>query len=596
MSGTGFAPRSLPLALSISLSILLSITTSAGAQYRLGIAESDDLEIILAAKNYEFLVPHVGGSMRNALQFHEALFGWTPSEKPTVFLHDFNDMGQGWANTVPFNRITIGVSPAFYTFETLPAIDRMFWIANHELTHLVTMEQAAGSDLAWRRFFAGKVAPDDDDPLSIFYNYLTNPRWNSPRWYHEGIAVFMETWMAGGIGRAQGAYDEMVFRSMVKDDSYFYDVVGLESEGTVTDFQTGVNAYLYGTRFMSYLAYTHGPQSVIDWTSRHPGSKRYFASQFEHVYGVPLKDEWRRWIAFEKEWQTSNLAAIHEHPVTPTRDLSTTALGSISRAFIDHDAGKLYVGARYPGQVAHLAAIDLESGKIEKVRDLKGAVNYYVTSIAFDPQSKVFYLTSDNNEWRDLWQLDAATGKQKRLANDLRVGDLAFNRASGTLWGVQHLDGSSILVRIPPPYDTWFRVHTFPYGTDLYDIDVSPDGSLPHRWAGGGGRLAEPGPVQARGSGGRHRTRQRSCSTSTRAWRPISRSPKTGEASTARRTTPGSPMSTATILTSATCSCCPTSRPACSGRRSCRRTSCSPSGIPARASSRWRFPTARSRR
>ena len=40
---------------------------------------------------------------------------------------------------------------------------------------------------------------------------------NSPRWYLEGSAVFMETWMAGGLGRAQGAYDEMVFRAMVRD-------------------------------------------------------------------------------------------------------------------------------------------------------------------------------------------------------------------------------------------------------------------------------------------------------------------------------------------------------------------------------------------
>ena len=49
-------------------------------------------------------------------------------------------------------------------------------------------------------------------------------------------------------------YDEMVFRAMVNDNSYFYDIVGLESEGTTIDFQIGVNSYLYGTRFVCYLA------------------------------------------------------------------------------------------------------------------------------------------------------------------------------------------------------------------------------------------------------------------------------------------------------------------------------------------------------
>ena len=32
------------------------------------------------------------------------------------------------------------------------------------------------------------------------------------------------------------------------------------------------------------------------------------------------------------------------------------------------------------------------------------------------------------------------------------------------------------MVRIPPPYDKWNLVYVFPYGTDIYDIDISADG------------------------------------------------------------------------------------------------------------------------
>ena len=77
-------------------------------------------------------------------------------------------------------------------------------------------------------------------PESILYFFLTTPRVAAPRWYHEGIAVFVDTWMAGGIGRAQGSYDEMVFRSMVRDGTPFYDPLGLVSEGTKIDFQVEV--------------------------------------------------------------------------------------------------------------------------------------------------------------------------------------------------------------------------------------------------------------------------------------------------------------------------------------------------------------------
>ena len=33
-------------------------------------------------------------------------------------------------------------------------------------------------------------------------------------------------------------------------------------------------------------------------------------------------------------------------------------------------------------------------------------------------------------------------------------------------------------MRIPFPYEDFERIHVFPYGTDMYDLDVSPDGSL----------------------------------------------------------------------------------------------------------------------
>ena len=70
-----------------------------------------------------------------------------------------------------------------------------------------------------------------EHPESILYNFLATPRVNVPRWYLEGSAVFFETWMAGGLGRAQGGYDEMVFRAKVRDHDKFFSPLGLESEG-----------------------------------------------------------------------------------------------------------------------------------------------------------------------------------------------------------------------------------------------------------------------------------------------------------------------------------------------------------------------------
>ena len=155
-----------------------------------------------------------------------------------------------------------------------------------------------------------------------------------PRWYLEGSAVFMETWMAGGLGRAQGGYDEMVFRAMVRDDAHFYDPLGLVSRGTRVDFQVGANAYLYGGRFFTWLAYAHSPEKVVAWLRRDEGSRRHYADQFEQVFGMPLDKAWQDWIAFEHEFQRKNLAEVRKHPITPERKLAASALGSVSRAYL----------------------------------------------------------------------------------------------------------------------------------------------------------------------------------------------------------------------------------------------------------------------
>ncbi len=128
--------------------------------------------------------------------------------------------------------------------------------------------------------------------------------------------------MAGGIGRAQGAFDEMVFRAMVRDDAHFYSNLGLVSKGVAADFQTVTNAYLYGTRFFSYLAYVYSPEAVIDWLKRGEGSEAYYSRQFAQVFGKPLETAWDEWIAWEHEFQEANLRSVREYPVTRAAALS----------------------------------------------------------------------------------------------------------------------------------------------------------------------------------------------------------------------------------------------------------------------------------
>jgi hypothetical protein len=326
--------------------------------------------------------------------------------------------------------------------------------------------------------FSGKVMMTPEAPVSMLYSYLTSPRMYAPRWYHEGMAVFMETWMAGGYGRALGGYDEMVFRTKVAENGFFWDVVGLESEGSTVDFQVGQVAYLYGTRFVCYLAYTYGPEKILAWLNRNAGSKRNFRAQFKNVYGRDLDEEWRRWIEWEHAWQSASLDSVGQYPVTGYRSLSARSLGSVSRTYFDPPRRELYSAVLYPGEMAHVTAVNVDTWRARKVVEIPTPGLYYVSSLAYDDSSGTLFYTTDNSRhWRDLRSVDIRTGKGRLLMRDIRVGDLAFNRSDRSLWGVRHHDGLSSVVMIPEPYDAdAYVLLTLPYGRDFFDIDLSPDG------------------------------------------------------------------------------------------------------------------------
>jgi hypothetical protein len=444
----------------------------------LNLLETEHQRLLYIDPATTYLAPYAARTFENSLIGQKKIFGYESSEKVTVLLLDFTDYGNAGASPVPRNTVIVDVAPKSFTFETSEAAERMYSWMNHELVHLVSTEMTSSADRRMRRLFGGKVAATSDHPESILYEYLTTPRLASPLWYHEGIAVFAQTWMAGGFGRAQGAYDEMVFRAMVRDGAHFYDPLGLVAEGVKADFQVGVNAYLYGTRFMSHLAYAHSPEQVVEWVARREGSHRHYLSQFREVFGMPLDVAWQEWVEWEHEFQRANLESVRKFPTTEHRDLSPRALGSVSRAYLDEATGRLYAGLRYPGVVAHIGAISLQDGSVVRLADIKGPMLFRVTSLAWDPDARTLYYTADNTAYRDIMALHVDTGEQRMLMEDARIGELVLNPADKSLWGVRHLNGIATLVRIPRPYEEWQQVHSFPYGVTIYDLDISPDGSL----------------------------------------------------------------------------------------------------------------------
>lgn len=440
--------------------------------------ETDNQLLLYFDPVQTYLVPYVARAVENALDAHEKRLEWTPWDRTTVLLKDFSDSGNAAARSSPNNAILLDVAPLSQRMETFTPGERFFTLINHELAHVATLDVWNKRDAFWRKALAGKPMPIQEHPESILYNYLTTPRNNVPRWWAEGSAVFFETWMAGGLGRAQGGYDEMVFRAKVRDGDKLYSPLGLESEGIAVDFQIGANDYLYGTRFYSWLALTYGPEKVLQWLRRDENSAGFYATQFDRVFGKPLDEAWSDWHVWERQFQQGNLARLSAYPLTEVQHLSPKGLGSMSRGFVDERNNQLVAAFRYPGQIGFVGTMDLATGKLRRLTDLKGMMLYWVTSVAFDPDARKVYYVDDNRAYRDLMEVDVDTGKKRMLLRDARIGDLVVNPRDKSMWGIRHQNGYATIVRVPPPYAGFNQIHTFDYGITPFDLDISPDGSM----------------------------------------------------------------------------------------------------------------------
>ena len=460
-----------------ALAVALASPVSTGGA-DLKFVETEELRIVYFDPAEKHLVPRATQGFLSALATHERLFSYVPDGRISVLLQDFSDRANATAIPAPRNRIFLDIAPSNEPFETLSSAEWFGWVASHELTHIVDNDRTSPVDARFRRLFHGKVEAESAHPETLLYNYLTNPRLTAPRWYQEGSAVFMETWLTGGVGRAQGGYDEMVFRAMVQENAKFYDPLGLVSKGTEIDFKNWGNAYLYGTRFMDYLGLTYGPRKLLDWWRRDAGSRRYYADEFRQVFGLPLDESWRRWIDWEHDFQRRNLQAVREHPITPYRDITHKDLGAVSRTYLSSDGTRLLAAIKYPGQLAHVASIRRSDGHVTEIKEVKGASGYTVTSLAYDPTTETLFYTTNNNTHRNLEALDLRSGKSRMLFRAARIGDIVYNPTDRSVWGLRLNNGFVILVRIPYPYKEWQTLYVFPSGEKAFDLDLSPDGTL----------------------------------------------------------------------------------------------------------------------
>src|SRR4030095_10752349 len=182
--------------LSLLFALMPAAVGAADSPVNISGVETKDLRLYYY--NYlSFLIPHAVRTFTNSLAWQRRMSGWVPSEPTIILLEDFADLGGAAQVAAPRDLLIFDVAPPSRAFETFAVSERMYSLMNPQMVHVVQSDMSSEQDQRWRRFFLGKVRPQPQNPESLLYSYLTIPRFTAPRWYLEGGAVFMETWMGG---------------------------------------------------------------------------------------------------------------------------------------------------------------------------------------------------------------------------------------------------------------------------------------------------------------------------------------------------------------------------------------------------------------
>jgi len=467
--------------ITVLLLLLLLPTVSEGQKQIYYQYNTDDAQFVFFDKDLSRYIPHMVRMYQNGKALHNQI--WTTDslyvpEAPLLLVTDWEDDGNGGATPLPRSFIQIGMAPLSMSYYVNPSSERYRELFCHEYTHIVMSDKYNRRDLGWRKFFGTKVSTDNTHPISALWSYLSVPRWYVPRWYHEGIACFMETWLGGGVGRSLGGYDEMYFRSIINEGDKLFSVVGLETEGSTMDFQVGANAYLYGTRFVNYLTKEYGYDNLIQFYNRTADSRTYFGRQFKKVYGRPLRKVWNEWKEDEKKHQEENLAAIREYPITETTPLTQDPLGSVSPFVYDPATGKAYAAMNAPGGFPHIMELDLKTGKRKNLVILNGVQLYNPAFVALDRNAGRVIYTWNNAKIRGLEVYDLQKKKVVKKMKYQRVNNIVYDNATDRLYGLFSNGGKQSIVRYDKNLENPEVIYGFPFGVSVFDIDVSHDGTM----------------------------------------------------------------------------------------------------------------------
>ena len=344
---------------------------------------------------------------RIAEEVHRQLTRYTryhPGSPTHIVVYDDTDSANGSARVRPYNIITVFTSPPAPVGALGDSDDWLRGLLVHEYTHILHLDTVGGIARLLNRILGKTYTPND----------------LQPQWFVEGWATFAESHFTGG-GRMRSSYWEMLLRGAVLGGRMPSLAAG--SHYTL-GWPWGHKGYLFGSFFLHWIAQKYGKEKLTEVSHQYGGRFIPFGmnTTAKAVIGKTYHQLWADWKRALGRRFAAVKRRVRRAPLTPARML--TSGGGWLGAPRYGAGGRTLVYARADGhRVTRLEEVTRSGRRIRRISRVNN-----VGQLGVDRSGRfaVVEQTEVHRQlkyYRDLYRVDLASGRSKRLTRGARSGE-----------------------------------------------------------------------------------------------------------------------------------------------------------------------------
>ncbi len=354
------------------------------------------------------------------------LFEWEIVKPTNVVITDFTDSANGSSSAMYQPLIRLYATAPTNTSSLQYNDDYLRTLFIHEYTHMISLRIHSG--------FARVV--------NAIFGDVHFPNTLTPRWYHEGISVLMETYQTTR-GRIRAPYFEMVCRAAIIEGTF--PTLGEVSNDSRV-YPRGTGHYVYGAMFMDYLRDRYGTEKIVEVYHVLGGDLVPYGMNraFEEVFGLDLVTIYGHWRASVEADALAVKKRIEDSGVTESTRITYGGETKGAPIFtLDDQAVLIALWNGWEKSSVYKVGID---GTSKEQVVLSGATS----DLSMDRSGRLFYTRTAPFElhyrFNDVFVLDGFGQDPRRVTHGARSWDAAVSPSGDRLVMTRTEAGASKLV------------------------------------------------------------------------------------------------------------------------------------------------------